>query len=379
VTAILSLRSKYFLVDALPIDIEFLMSHPALGKGTEEKKGLGESNSFDAIRLLLAILVVYSHAFLVGGFGTEGFTRLVRSQAIAGTVAVLGFFGISGFLVTRSYDLRHDWLRFAKARLLRIVPGFYLALVVTAFVLAPLIAHFNKTSQSWDSVAAFRFVFDNLLVRVGNSSVGGVLQGMPFAGSINGALWSLFPELCCYALVLFIGLFDWIRVGRANTLVACAGIIALHGALVISPKLESIAPTLLQLTGFAPFVTAFLVGSVVYCFRDHLRIGRESAIAWCAVALCLLKFGGWSLVGPIVLPLALINAAYSFRIRIPFDLSYGIYVVHFPMLQLFAAMGGNGYGYWIFLTVSLLLTSALAMLSWHFVEHPALRLKDRGP
>ena len=347
---------------------------PSFSAGDRGKAG-GESNSFDVLRLVLALLVVYSHAFLLGGFGTEGFARMVRSQTIAGTVGVLGFFGISGFLVTRSYDLRRSWVRFARARLLRIIPGFYFALLVTAFVLAPLIARFNPAGSPWSASAAVRYLLGNLSVRIGTSTVGGVLEGLPYGASINGALWSLFPELCCYALVLIAGVLGWIHSGRANLFVACAGVVILNGALAIAPKLESVAPSLLQLSGFAPIVTAFLVGSSAYCFRDVLGIGRGSAIAWTTAAAGLLKFGGWSLLGPVVLPLALINVAYSLRIRLAFDLSYGIYVLHFPVLQLLAALGVIRAGCAVYLASAVLATAALAMVSWHFIERPALRLK----
>jgi len=352
---------------------------PTPTKTGERGKAGGEDNAFDALRLILALLVVYSHAYLLGGFGTEGLARVVRSQTIAGTVGVLGFFGISGFLVTRSYDLRRSWARFARARLLRIVPGFYFALLVTAFVLAPLIARLNPAGSPWSAAAALHYVLGNLLVRVGSQNVGGVLEGLPYGGSINGALWSLFPELCCYGLVMLVGVLGWIHGSRANLLIACAAVVMLHGALVVAPALPNVAPTLLQLSGFSPIVAAFAVGSATYCFRDVLGIGGRSAVIWSAFALVLLRFGGWPLLGPVVLPLALINVAYSFRIRLPFDLSYGIYVLHFPVLQLIAASGVVRAGYPAYLASGLAVTGALAMVSWNLVERPALRLKERGP
>jgi peptidoglycan/LPS O-acetylase OafA/YrhL len=328
----------------------------------------GRSNSFDAIRLLLALLVVYSHAYFIGGFGEEGFAHLVKSQTIAGTLAVLGFFGVSGFLVTR----------FVRARFLRIIPGYYFALLVTAFVLAPLIARFNRTSQPWAAADALHYVYSNLFVRVGSWNIGGVLNGMPTELSINGALWSLYPELCCYAIVLCAGLIGWIRLGRPSVLLVSIGVFVLHAALVVSPKFAYIAPTLFQLTGYAPFVTAFMVGCSAYCFRDHIGIGAGSAVAWTAIVICLLRFGGWSLLGPVALPLAVINVAYSFRFRLRFDLSYGTYVLHYPVLYLMAASGLVRMGYWVYLISSILVTAVLAALSWNLVEKPALGLKEAG-
>ncbi|HEY1793196.1 MAG TPA: acyltransferase [Opitutaceae bacterium] len=340
--------------------------------------GSQRNNAFDSIRLLLAILVVYSHAHLLGGFGEEGLSRFCKGQTFAGDLAVIGFFGISGFLVTASFAIRNDWLQFVKARLLRIIPGFYFALVVTAFGIAPLIARLNIHGGPWVLSSAWHFVLSNALVNLSRWNVGEVLRGLPYPGSINGSLWSLFPEICCYGGVLFIGVIGWIRNSRGNGLVLCAAILILNAAIILSEKAQAIAPTLLTLTGWAPFIAAFLVGSSLYCFRDRLDIGRRSSLGWLAVAILLLKFGGWALLGPIVLPFVLINLAYSFRLSLPFDLSYGTYVLHFPVLQLLAAIGLNRYGFTTYFSLALIIVFPLSLLSWFAIEKPFLGLKAKA-
>jgi peptidoglycan/LPS O-acetylase OafA/YrhL len=342
---------------------------------TDKAPSADRDNAFDLIRLLLAILVVYSHAHLVGGFGEEGFTRICKMQTNSGPLAVTGFFGISGFLVTRSYAMRENWLRFIKARALRILPGFYFALAVTAFCVAPLIAQFNPTGGAWEGASAFRYVWENAAVRIVNPSVGHVLHGLPFDASINGAFWTLFPEVCCYGLVLIVGVSGWLRTGRANLLLICIAVLVLHVAIAVGPPNYIIAPTFIQLTGWSPHISAFLVGSSMYCFRDKLEIGARSAPGWLAVALVLLNFGGWALLGPIALTFALIHTAYSFRIRLPFDLSYGTYLLHFPVLQMLAALGLHQHGFVPFYAAGLIVTFALAALSWYAIERPFLRLK----
>jgi peptidoglycan/LPS O-acetylase OafA/YrhL len=299
-------------------------------------------------------------------------------QTNSGPVAVAAFFGISGFLVTQSFALRHNWLQFVKARLLRILPGFYFALIVTAFYLAPLTARFNKSGGPWGGASAFRYVWENASVRILEPSVGAVLRGLPFDGSINGALWTLFPELCCYALVLAFGVLGWIRFGRTNVLLICLAVLVLHASMVVGPANFIIAPTFLQLTGWSPFIAAFLVGSSIYLFRDRLEIGGKSALAWLAVTLVLMNFGGWALLGPVALTLALIHTAFSFRVRLPCDLSYGTYLLHFPVLQVLASLGWHRLGFVPYFAAALVITAALAALSWYIVERPFLKLKRRA-
>jgi len=81
-------------------------------------------NAFDLFRLILASAVVYTHSFLLGGFGTEGFLDFNKGQTIAGRVAVLGFFGLSGYLVTASFIKRNSPASYLWSRIKRIFPAF---------------------------------------------------------------------------------------------------------------------------------------------------------------------------------------------------------------------------------------------------------------
>ena len=79
-------------------------------------------NNFALLRLALALAVVVSHAFSVttGEVQDEPLARLTGFTL--GEHAVNGFFAISGFLVTMSFD-RRGWRDYAVARTLRIAPA----------------------------------------------------------------------------------------------------------------------------------------------------------------------------------------------------------------------------------------------------------------
>ena len=55
------------------------------------------------------------------------------------------------------------------------------------------------------------------------------------------------------------------------------------------------------------------------------------------------------------------------------DCSYGIYIVHFPLLQVLVSFGLFRVNPWLGLGAATLGVLALAALSWHFVEKPFLR------
>ncbi len=96
-----------------------------------------DSNSFNAIRLAAAAAVVVSHSYgLLLGDPAQPLS--VVTPFTLGQHAVNMFFVLSGVLVSRSYALRPDVVRFIRARVLRIFPGLFLCGLVTAFVLAPV-------------------------------------------------------------------------------------------------------------------------------------------------------------------------------------------------------------------------------------------------
>src|SRR6516162_7754467 len=98
-------------------------------------------NNFDALRLVAAISVVFSHSFLIaeGTQDREWLIRLTGNQSILGLVGVFVFFAISGFLMTQSFEQTgHPW-RFLAKRVLRIFPGLFVATVLSAFVLASFV------------------------------------------------------------------------------------------------------------------------------------------------------------------------------------------------------------------------------------------------
>ena len=104
-----------------------------------------KNNAFDFMRLALALLVVVSHTQTLGLFGMEPNLRITDFKffydglVTVGGFAVYSFFVISGFLITGSWlNSNNDLVLFAKKRLVRIVPAFWVALVVISLVFCHL-------------------------------------------------------------------------------------------------------------------------------------------------------------------------------------------------------------------------------------------------
>jgi peptidoglycan/LPS O-acetylase OafA/YrhL len=93
---------------------------------------------------------------------------------------------------------------------------------------------------------------------------------------------------------------------------------------------------------------------------------------------------GWVLVGYFAFAYVLIFLAarlpmWCRKIGARNDYSYGMYVYGFLVQQYTAFLGWHLWGYVPWVAATLVVTACLACLSWHVVEKPALRLKDRGP
>ena len=58
------------------------------------------------------------------------------------------------------------------------------------------------------------------------------------------------------------------------------------------------------------------------------------------------------------------------------DFSYGIYVYHWPVLQILVVAGVNDRGRPVFVVTGVALAVAAAFFSWDWVEEPVLRFKN---
>jgi peptidoglycan/LPS O-acetylase OafA/YrhL len=344
---------------------------------------LSHTNCFDLLRLLLAISVVYTHSYLLGGFGDEHFWTWNKEQTYAGNIGVLGFFGLSGYLVTASFLKRDSPGIFLLHRIKRIFPAFIICLLATAFVFAPLIHGFrfgDLTEFAWSGdEGAFRYVWENILLRIHQWNIGNTLDGLPYSGSINGPLWSLFPEFCCYLGVLVLGLSG--ALSKNRTLVFMSGffLFALHSIRTANPEISYPAlPTFLVLSKYLPYLLAFLTGSLCHLFHGHTRLDFRQTLLLGGILALLLKLGGWDLLAPVLFPVFLINLGELFTLRLKHDFSYGIYIYGFPCQQLLATSEFARSHFLIYLVSSVMLATLCGAASWFLIEKHFL-LKKKTP
>lgn len=330
-------------------------------------------NAFDVLRLIFAVTVAVTHGMEIHT-GSQPFV----GNTSVGNLALDGFFILSGFLVTRSYLRLDSPLRYAWHRFLRIMPGFWVCLLVVAFVAAPVAAVLQgmpAATAFTDAPSSLRFVLVNSGLLMLQYDISGILDPTVADGSFNGALWTLFFEAACYALVLGLGVLGLLRRHRW-TVLAVAGAFAVVTVLQEAGVETLVNDRVLRL-GFV-----FVLGMVAYRFGDRIPTGGAVVLGAVAVfGVSLFLFQDYRVLG--AAPLAYVFFWLGTRRRLSWsmrhDLSYGMYIYHWPVQQILNLTVVAAVPTVLFVSAGLLTTLPLAVASWFLVERRAMTWKNATP
>lgn len=331
------------------------------------------ANALNAVRLGLALLVIVWHSFPLSGNRVEW----LPLQQFMGQIAVDGFFAISGFLILGSWVRNPRWFPYLAARVLRIFPAFWVCLIVTAFVIAPL-ATMLVTSGGYGSAISgesFTYVLKNAALRMFQDRIGDTPLGVPFTATWNGSLWTLWWEFLCYLGVLALGLlrllrFSWVLPALFVLLVAAS----------VAAQVGSIE-NFYFVTG-ARFGIMFTAGALLHQFAQRIPLTWPLVAAAGAVTIATMWLPDYRLIGALPLAYAVFGLGALLthpRLRLRNDLSYGAYIYAFPVQLVLASAGVHTLGVPVYIAASILVTLLVAAASWFLVERRALRLKPRRP
>ncbi len=338
-----------------------------------ERRGLERSNNFTLIRVLAAALVIFDHSFRLVGQAPPLTSRLGYTDI--GTIAVYTFFIMSGHLLLSSWKANPRFLFFFFKRFMRIMPGLAFSLLFAAFIIGPLVTTL-PIGEYLHSAETRTYILQNLWLYHPLYQLPGVFgfRGPAF-DPVNGSIWTLCYEVSLYLAVPIFGLL-LLRRHRA------VGAVLLIGVVVLPwDHIGFMMPiTWLVSSYMIIFARYFLVGALLYAFRDV--VPRRWFIALGLLAALLLSLPHWwaAWVSYVVLPYEIV---YLARLRIPFvsgafsrrDPSYGMYILAFPIQQTVVNVARGHISPLTLFAVSVPLTVCCALFSWTFVEAPAMRLR----
>lgn len=330
-------------------------------------------NNFDFLRLFFSSVVCISHCVELGSFHN---LKIIK-QIFSPEVSVRAFFVISGFLIFLSYERSITLRSYFEKRIRRIFPGYAFVIIVTATGL-----FFVSSLDARDFFGAewIRFVVANLLfMNFLQPSLPGVFDGN-LHSAVNGALWTLKIEVMFYCVVpIFVWLFG--KFGRFRILIF---------GYFLSLLYLWLCQYLAQRTGRGFFLELgrqlpgqlvwFFSGAILLYYFKVLNRYRYSALMVSILMLCAsAALSGFSFVEPIALGVLVVSAGLYFYLG-EFgkfgDFSYGVYIIHFPIIQILLNYGVFGSNALSFIGGAFGITLIFAILLWFFVEKPWLSTRS---
>lgn len=323
-----------------------------------------KKNNFDLLRLLFAGSVGLVHAYSLSGFQQLSWIASVLSPK----VAVSAFFVVSGFLIFMSFERSSSVASYASKRVRRIYPAYFTVVMLCALTFVMVS---SKDLGSYFSYTWFKYVFANLaFLNFLQPTLPGVFTTHSEA-FVNAALWTLKIEAMFYLTVpLFVFLFRRFSCLPVLVLTYCLSVAYSEFFAALANREGPLIYEQLgrQLPGQLSY---FMAGAFFYYFLPLF----ERRVGYFLVAACLVLTVNVIHPLPLFAPYALATVVIFFGLFLYMgnfgkygDFSYGVYIVHFPIIQLLLHVGWFRESPWYFLFAVIFITLVCAIALWHLVE-----------
>ena len=335
-------------------------------------------NSFDFLRLFAAIEILWYHVSVFVPFDSEKSTFYSHffKWAINSVQGVAILFAISGFLIPMSFEKSKNAIDFLKKRLVRLYP----ALIVSFFVTFTIIMIVYRPQLDLKKIV----VWFGTQLTVLQSYTPDFLRGYG-SGTPNGSLWTIFTEIQMYVIVAIF--YKWIKKLRLRgwiTLI-CGGI----AANLVCYYMQSRVPHAvyrLMFISFVPYFYIFAIGMFLYFYCDTISKFLANHVFFITAGYLVFSIIAYNFVPKIgfynpiymgvLLPFVVVALAYGLgKHRLPFDISYGIYLYHLIFVNLLIELGVVSYV--TALVIVLPLSIAAGFASYYLVDKPVHKLLGR--
>jgi peptidoglycan/LPS O-acetylase OafA/YrhL len=326
-----------------------------------------DNNNLDLFRIIASCMVIVGHSYVL--FPVAGSQDIIKTWTgftYSGALAVKIFFFISGLVVTNSLLQKKSAKTFVVSRVFRIFPALLFLLVISALVIGPFMSSFTF-HQYFDAPGTYNYIKQNLILKT-NYNLPRVFDDVPYAGAVNGSLWTLFYEVACYLFLLGVYLVGVFSKRIISNLVFLA--------IILDTFLPQ--PVLLNWMGdktellYLP--ASFSIGVLLAINAEKLILSINQLIGFSVLtyllwdtrfAELLFCFSSFAFVMYVSSLPALI------KIKPKYDFSYGIYLWGFFVQQCVAHLipGSNLY---LKMIISLMVSIILGAVSWFLVESWAI-------
>ncbi len=319
-----------------------------------------EPNNMGVVRYVLALAVLFAHFNILAGYS---FYFPVTSYSAVG-----GFFALSGFLIYGSYLRQKSLKTYILSRARRLLPAYFIIVLFFAIILCGISTfgpvRYFLSSEFWRYLVS-NLTFANFL----QPSLPGVFEGYEIS-AVNGSLWTMKVE---WALYLTPPIVMWcihkLRM-RPVVMYICIYVFSCVYRIIFLYMYELTGSEIYEILGrqFMGQLSYFYVGVLCYyCFGYFLKY-KWPLLAFAVVGIVCVDYIPYGSI--IVHPLAVGIMVVWFSMIGKWgtwegkrdNISYNIYLIHFPVIQLFVYFRGSCE---IGLAPALLIcTAATWLLAW---------------
>ena len=155
-----------------------------------------EKNNLDIFRIISALMVIYGHAYaILPSTGSGDVLKGLLGFDYSGSLAVKIFFFLSGLVVTNSLLTKRSLIPFLIARFFRIWPALAFTLLVSAFLLGPLLSE-QSPAEYFSNKKVLAYFYKGLSMNI-KYELPGVFEDNALR-AVNGSLWSIPHEVFAY-------------------------------------------------------------------------------------------------------------------------------------------------------------------------------------
>jgi peptidoglycan/LPS O-acetylase OafA/YrhL len=292
-----------------------------------------------------------------------------------GDLAIKGFFFISGVLVSSSLIASASPIKYMMARIFRIFPALIVVATLCTYVIGPLVTtkHLGEYLANHET---WRYMWRTATLQIwGGQGLGyfnlpGVFTENPYKDTVNAPLWSVGAEFYCYLLLLAVYICTKLDKKIALTLFLLIVVGSMLPEKIIFFWLQQASPDFSLL----PFCFAF--GTIFAIYQREIQV-KTSVLIGALFVGYLLRGGSFAhMFGYVVFFVGILvfsTSRLALKIRLPHDVSYGVYLWGWPIQQLFAHFfPGAPHIVAIVACISAAILTGYVSCIW--IEEPALRI-----
>ncbi len=318
-------------------------------------------NSLQLVKYLAAFSVMWGH--MVAHYGLNVPEWINRAVSFFSGVPL--FFAISGFTIWLSLERDSGIRRYFTNRFFRVYPELWLGVFVSVLSIIILYPPVRSSLAGAGYLASFTVTQGSFF----QFWTPGILRGFG-VGTPNGSLWTICTLIQFYLIAILF--YRFIKNRKIYWWFIFAGISV--GANLLKPVLKNVLPETvykLYLQLLPVYFWIFCAGMFIARYRERI-VPFLAKFWWGFLALAaVLHLTRWDLTFsyPFFTTLLLITGMTGFAYALPgvgtgFDLTYGIYIYHMIVVNIFVHTGITGT-YWL-LPVTVAITALCAAGSTAF-------------